>query len=646
MRYIAMYFRSFWLVLLFGVLSSSLYANGVDDAKNWLSSEVNSGALAQEHNVSSNALALSFQSAKETASAFSLLDDMAMLDTQMLLSPFEQTKDENSTGHLSSYVTTHSLLGEEVSSKVATLLSLQNSDGGFGHGSCQQSTVLDTAVALEALFSTTTHEAQITKAIDYLLLKQSADGSWQDNEGDHLYTTALVLRALWLHRKSYTVQTQVDLAKSYVLSQKNSDGSYADETYLSALALLAIAPLEYDKTNLQTSIDYLKSIQKTSGSWEEDIYTTALVLQALSLADKEVPNPDLASITGVVSDGDTGIVLSNIEIILEADSNRTVTTSSDGKFFFDGLRNGTYTLHIIDSNYAPLHTTLNLSGEDIDLGTLRLNRNVNSSISTLTGVIKDSQTNLPIEGAVVRVGSVEVLTDSTGLYTISSIEAGTYTVSIIKTGYLQEDRSLNMPANTILRYNVSLKDFDFTVSAKILGMIIDENSSLPLDGVLISLSDENTTQTYTTTTTGNFDFNNLSQGTYHIRIQRDGYYVVQTTFSVNASNTIDFGIIKLRPIDTTPPQFAFIQGVVVEAISKKPIENALVEVAGLHTMTSTTGAYSIENIPVGEIILSITKDGYKSVGATATLSPGSTLIFSPSLQKDDGVLKLYGTILE
>ena len=646
MRYMSMYFRSLWVTFLFVILSSSVYANEVDNAKNWLSSEVNAGALIEEHNVSSNAIALSFQSAKETASAFSLLDDIVMLDRQMILNPFVETKDENTTEYISSYLTTYGLVGETTSNKVATLLSLQNEDGGFGHSKGYESNILDTTVALEALFIGSSHDSQIQKAIDYLLAKQAPDGSWQDNKGDKLYTSALALRALWLHRKLYTVQTQIDLAKSYLLAQKNTDGSYADETYLSALVLRSLAPLEYDKTNLQATIDYLKGIQQATGSWEEDVYTTALVLQALTLADKEVPNPDLASVEGMVVDGDTGIILSNIEVILEEDSNRTLTTSSDGKFFFDGLRNGTYTLHIIDSNYAPLHTTLNLSGGDIDLSTLRLNKNVNSTISTLTGIIKDKKTDLPIEGVVVRVGDTEAQTDSTGLYSISSIEAGTYMVSMTKSGYLQEDRSLNIPANTILRYNVTLRNFDFTVSANIIGTIIDGNNSLPLSDAVITLSDSNTTRNYTTTTTGSFEFKTLSQGTYHIKIEKDGYYVVQTTFSIGTSRTIDFGIIELHPIDTTTPQFASVQGVIVDAITKKPIENVLVEVSGLHTMTSPTGAYSIENIPAGEIILSVSKDTYKSVNATATLSLGSTLIFSPLLQKNDGILKLYGTILD
>ena len=491
-----------------------------------------------------------------------------------------------------------------------------------------------------------TKETEITRAINYLLTQQNSDGSWKTTQEDKIYTTAIVLRSLWLHRKTYSVQTAMDKAKTYLLVQQNADGSYGTETFETALVLRSIAPLEYDKANLQTTIDYLDTLQQASGSWEEDIYTTALALQSLFLADKEVPNPDLASLQGLVVDGDTGIALSDIEVHLVSDENRSLTTSSDGKFFFEGLRNGSYTLYIADNNYAPLQTILNFSGNDIDLGTLRLNKNVNATVSTLTGVIKDKQTGEPIEGAVITVGDKQSTTDSMGAYTISSIEAGSYVVSISKAGYLQNERTVNIPANTILRYNASLRDFDFTVSADILGQVIDKNGSIPLENVKITLSDNHTSKTYMTTADGNFMFDKNKQGVYHLEIQKDGYYIVQTSFSIDSSNTIDFGIVTLQTIDTTTPQLASVQGVIVDAISKSPIEGVLVEVSGLNTLTDATGAYVIGNAPIGEITLSVSKDGYKTASATATLTAGSRLIYSPSLQKNDGILKLYGVILD
>jgi len=637
-------FRHFRIWLLFSLLSSASYATQIDTAKSWISSEVNSGMLSQEQNVSSNTLALAAQSAKEVALAFYLFDDATMLDTQMLLSPFVHAKDENTTEYLSSYITTHSLMGNDVSTKVQSLLSFQNLDGGFGHDDSHQSTLLDTAVALEAFFYIGSNESQIGKAIDYLLLKQFADGSWQDVDGDNLYITSLVLRSLWLHRKFHDVQAAIDKAKEYLLSHKNADGSYGNETFISALALRAIAPLEYDKTELQVSIDYLYSTQETSGSWEEDIYTTALVLQALRLADKEVPNPDLGVLSGMVVDGDSGIALSGLVVQLDGDSN--VITDSDGRFAFSGLVNKTYTINVLSSNHAPLHTSVRMVGDDVDLGVLRLNKNINSTISILRGVVKDQETGEALGGATISIGMHEATTANDGSYTIDTIEAGSYTITVAKSGYLQEIRNINVPANTILNYDILLRDFSFEVSVNIGATIIDKNTSLPLENVNISLSGGGISKNFITLNDGVFEFSNISQGTYSLQISKSGYYQVQTTFTVNSSQNVNFGIVRLVPIDSNTSTFATVQGRITDRFSKEAIENARIDISGLTVYTGSDGTYSIDTVPIGDINLTVSKDGYQSVIGNASVTAGSTLIFSPSLQEIDGNLKLYGTILD
>jgi len=549
MRELSTFFKLFLVVLLFTVFTSSVQAGSVESAKNWLVLEVNSGALSQEQNISTNALALASQSAKQSALAMDELDSLASLDTQSLLVPFDVSKETNTTEYMSAKILTHTLLGNDTSVFVEKLLATQHQDGGFGHTDCHRSTALDTALALESLSDIGTKEAEITKAIDYLLSQQNSDGSWKTTQEDKVYTTAIALRTLWLHRKAYNVQMAMDNAKAYLLTQQNADGSYGSETFETTLVLRSIAPLEYDKTNLQATINYLDTLQQASGSWEEDIYTTALVIQALLLADKEVPNPDLASLQGLVVDGDTGIALSDIEVKLISDENRTFTTVGDGKFFFEGLRNGSYTLYIADSNYAPLQTTLNFSGNDIDLGTLRLNKNINATVSTLTGVIKDKQRGEPIEGAVIKVGDKQSTTNSMGAYTISSIEAGSYAVSISKAGYLQNERTVSIPANTILYYNVSLNTIDFTIEATLKGQVIDKNTTLPLESVQVALQGASS-QNISTTVDGKFSFSKLGQGDYTLTLSKAGYRSVTSSIQVNETIIYDYGSIVLSSIDT------------------------------------------------------------------------------------------------
>lgn len=629
------------LLFTFLLVFVPIQAASIENAKNWLVLEVNSGALTEEQNSSTNALALASQSAKQSALA---MDELDSLDTQFLLTPFNISKEINATEYISAKILIFSLMGEDTSEFIEKLLSMQHKDGGFAQSLPYSSTVLDTALALESLSTINTKETGTAKAIDYLLTQQNSDGSWKTTQEDKVYTTAIVLRSLWLHRKEYSVQTAIDKAKTYLLVQQNADGSYGTETFETALVLRSIAPLEYDKANLQTTIDYLDTLQQASGSWEEDIYTTALVLQSLLLADKEVPNPDLAILKGIVVDGDTGIALSDIEVHLVSDENRTFTTSSDGKFFFEGLRNGSYALYIADSNYAPLQTTLNFSGNDIDLGTLRLNKNVNATISTLTGVIKDKQTGEPIEGAVITVGDKQSITDSMGAYTISSIEAGSYEVSISKAGYLQNERSVNIPANTILYYNTSLNTIDFTIEATVKGQVIDKNTTSPLAGVQVTLQGVSS-QSIVTTANGTFSFSKLGQGDYTLTISKDGYRAVTSTIQVNETTIYDYGSIVLSPIDLADTSVT-LQGTVTQTPENMPLEGVTISV-GNHSATSDSlGKYTLAGLIAEDMNITASKDGYTSVLVQASPTEGSIVVFSPTMQKNDTNLSIFGTILD
>ena len=144
MRELSIFFKSFLVVLLFTVFTSSVQAGSVESAKNWLVLEVNSGALSQEQNSSTNTLALATQSSKQSTLAMEKLDSIASLDTQLLLAPFDVSKETNTTEYMSAKILIDSLLSNNVSAFTEKLLATQHKDGGFGHTTCHSSTALDT----------------------------------------------------------------------------------------------------------------------------------------------------------------------------------------------------------------------------------------------------------------------------------------------------------------------------------------------------------------------------------------------------------------------------------------------------------------------------------------------------------------------
>ncbi len=87
-----------------------------------------------------------------------------------------------------------------LSNLVSSLTGVQNADGGWGLGGKKQSDVYDTILVVEALLSLGQADASsISKARDFLIAQQQADGSWifaEEPSPSATARTALGLRAL------------------------------------------------------------------------------------------------------------------------------------------------------------------------------------------------------------------------------------------------------------------------------------------------------------------------------------------------------------------------------------------------------------------------------------------------------------------
>ena len=145
----------------------------------------------------------------------------------------------------------------------------QNADGGFGDQAGDGSSVLNTAMALEALAAA--HQpatASLDAAIGFLLSRQQANGAWlEGNNSASVYLTSLSLRSLWYFRHDYaTVPPALDKARDYLLATCDAAGLW-EETFTTALALNALIPYLPDVTSVSTSLDSLGAGQSANGSW-------------------------------------------------------------------------------------------------------------------------------------------------------------------------------------------------------------------------------------------------------------------------------------------------------------------------------------------------------------------------------------------
>lgn len=190
--------------------------------------------------------------------------------------------------------------GLDVSPFVNTLLANRNlvdsdpthpnfPEGGWGATAGYATTVLDTVLALDALYAAgqAANTAVTQPAVDYLVVAQRVDGSWglqARAEAGSVYLTARVL--LTLQRYTGYVQSSnvVTTGASWLVSQQQADGGWGDgatSVYATALAYRALKQLTIPPANPSGAQNYLLSRQQPDGSWQGRAYETAEAVLAL-----------------------------------------------------------------------------------------------------------------------------------------------------------------------------------------------------------------------------------------------------------------------------------------------------------------------------------------------------------------------------
>lgn len=177
----------------------------------------------------------------------------------------------------------------DTTADVNALLAWQNSDGGWGTAEGFQSDVLDTALVLLALNAAEVSDTTVlTRALYYLTCRQNSDGGWGlilHGESQVFYT-ALVLQALNGFRLQFSVSLSRSRALTYLRGRQNADGGYgspAGTAFETAQVLLAVLDAGQALTFAENdAINYLLSTPETNGSWADDAYSTALAVLALA----------------------------------------------------------------------------------------------------------------------------------------------------------------------------------------------------------------------------------------------------------------------------------------------------------------------------------------------------------------------------
>ena len=230
------------------------------------------------------------------------------------------------------------------------------------------------------------------------------------------------------------------------------------------------------------------------------------------------PRGPTGTLAGRVTDAATGAGIAGATVTATGPSQRTATTGNDGSYTLP-LAAGTYT---VTASHG-LYNSATATGVVITVNqtTTRNFALTRLPTGTLTGVVTDQSTGLPLAAASVSASgptSVTVSTGNDGRYTMT-LPVGTYSVSASKTLYNSRTVSgVVIATNQTTTVNLPLLP-DF---GTITGVVTRSTTGAPIAGASITLFGG---------PGGSFRTTTDSQGRYTITRVQSGEYVMHTSAS-------------------------------------------------------------------------------------------------------------------
>jgi M6 family metalloprotease-like protein len=294
-------------------------------------------------------------------------------------------------------------------------------------------------------------------------------------------------------------------------------------------------------------------------------------------------------ISGTVRTGSaTGPVVAGAKVAI---AGKSALTTALGSFSIAGVYAGSYTLTISKTGYLTMSTPgYQVSGSQ---GSLEFNLTPTYSMS---GTVRAGATGPVLSGATVTIAGKSAVSTSYGTFSIAGIPAGSYTLTVSRTGYLTQTST-----DFIVGGNQSNVSFYLSpVPTYTVSGTVRQATGAVLSGATVSLGGKSSV----TGSAGSFNIAGVPAGSYTLTVTRAGYHALTVTGYVISGDTggVD---LALDPLTYTLSGTVRLGSAIGPALS-----GASVEIAGKSAVTGASGSFTIAGVPTGSYIVTIARDGY------------------------------------
>ena len=232
--------------------------------------------------------------------------------------------------------------------------------------------------------------------------------------------------------------------------------------------------------------------------------------------------------------------------------------------------------------------------------------------------------NLRVSGAIVKLkrtgasNTISQETASNGTFNFTDLTFGVYSIEVELEGHLpyRKISEITIDENTrdIENYTATLIPYG-TLSGK----VVSELDNRPITSASVELSGDRR-ESIQTNSSGDFTFNEITAGSYRMKISANGFIVHEEDLSIEDGESVSLQI-KLKP-------FPSISGTVVNRQDDSPVFEAKVSLGGTATsdvLTDSQGTFIFPNLSAGDYTVKVDKQGFQAIDDVINLQDGASV---------------------
>ena len=209
----------------------------------------------------------------------------------------------------------------------------------------------------------------------------------------------------------------------------------------------------------------------------------------------------------------------------------TATTDANGNYTLTGVPVGTVQLVASASGFQSVTQSVTVSGGATSTANFTLA--AGAATGTVTGKITNASSGAIVTGATVSWSGGSTTSNTSGIYTLTNVTAGTQNITAVKTGYLSRTLAVGVTGGATSTLNVPI------ATAGKISVKVVTSSGAAVSGATITIKGGviATTVSGSSSSTGLFTTNWIPVGTYTVTVAKSGFTTQSKTTSVSSGVT-------------------------------------------------------------------------------------------------------------